>query len=77
VFAYCSGQGEKVHLFVGRTDGTIVDSRGDRNFGWDPIFQPEGYDLTYAEMDDGAKNKVSHRYRAIAKLQQYLDDLKD
>ena len=37
-------------LFVGRTDGSIVPARGPLDFGWDPVFQPDGFDATYAEM---------------------------
>jgi len=37
-------------LFVGRTPGSIVEPRGSRDFGWDPVFEPEGYDKTYAEL---------------------------
>jgi len=47
--------------FVGRTEGRIVPARGPHSFGWDPIFEPEGTGLTYAEMDAEAKNKISHR----------------
>ncbi|KAL0433060.1 UNVERIFIED_CONTAM: Inosine triphosphate pyrophosphatase [Sesamum latifolium] len=44
----------------------IVPPRGPNDFGWDPIFQPDGYDKTYAEMAKEEKNKISHRYRALA-----------
>jgi inosine triphosphate pyrophosphatase len=39
---------EEPILFIGKTEGKIVDARGDNNFGWDPIFEPEGFDKTYA-----------------------------
>jgi inosine triphosphate pyrophosphatase len=71
-FAYCSGPGETVHLFQGKTDGHIVSPRGSLNFGWDPIFQPVGYNQTYAEMDKVIKNSISHRYRALNKLKVFL-----
>mgnify|MGYP006162458309 FL=1 len=64
--------------FVGRTNGTIVPERGDNAFGWDPIFQPEKYadgsdnNQTYAEMDKDAKNLISHRYRALMQLSEYV-----
>lgn len=48
--------------FVGRTEGKIVPARGPADFGWDPIFQPDGFDTTYAEMDKDVKNTISHRW---------------
>ena len=41
-------------------------------FGWDPIFQPDGYATTFAEMDNVEKNKISHRSRALAKVKEFL-----
>lgn len=52
--------------------GIIVEPRGPRDFGWDPIFQPNGYNLTYAEMPKEEKNKISHRFRALDALQQHF-----
>jgi Ham1 family len=49
-------------VFVGRTEGRIVAARGPPHFGWDPIFQPHGYEETYAEMDKSVKNLISHRW---------------
>ena len=72
IFAYAKSAADEPRLFVGTTNGTIVPPRGNRNFGWDPVFQPDGYVKTYAEMDDGAKNKISHRYRAIELLRRFL-----
>lgn len=72
-FAYCPGPGQEPILFEGRTDGNIVSARGPNNFGWDPIFEPvEGDGKTYAEMASADKNKISHRYRALEKLKDYL-----
>jgi inosine triphosphate pyrophosphatase len=48
-FAYCE-PGSAPILFEGRTHGTIVPARGPTNFGWDPIFQPDGFSETYAEV---------------------------
>lgn len=59
-------------IFMGKTDGKIVPARGPNAFGWDPIFQPDGFDKTYAELDKEIKNKISHRYRAFQKLKEYL-----
>lgn len=54
------------------TQGKIVPARGPTNFGWDPVFEPAGYDKTYAELDKEVKNSISHRYRSLAKLKEYL-----
>ncbi|KAJ5963322.1 Ham1-like protein, partial [Penicillium vulpinum] len=69
-FAFCRGPGEEPIIFQGRTEGTIVRPRGPAKFGWDAIFEYNG--KTYAEMDKEEKNKVSHRYKALVKLQQWL-----
>lgn len=71
IFAYTKGPDEPVQLCTGRTDGIIVSPRGTDGFGWDSIFQPDGYDMTYGEII-ARKNKVSHRYLAINKLQKVL-----
>ena len=63
-------------LFVGKTPGKIVEPRGSRDFGWDPVFQPEGFDKTYAELPKEIKNTISHRYRAIKELQNYFANKK-
>lgn len=74
IFAYSAGAGDECLLFIGETKGTIVAPRGDTNFGWDAIFQPDGYDLTYAEIDPAAKNKISHRYQALKLVQEFLSN---
>ncbi|KAK7453560.1 nucleoside triphosphate pyrophosphohydrolase ham1, variant 2 [Stygiomarasmius scandens] len=71
-FAYSAGPGSEPILFEGRTDGKIVPARGPPGFGWDAVFEPNGTGLTYAEMPPEQKNKLSHRYRALEKLRQYL-----
>lgn len=71
-FAYTPGPEYDPLVFVGRTPGTIVPARGDNQFGWDPIFQPDGFQETYAEMDKAVKNTISHRYRALDALRTYL-----
>ncbi|XP_060565350.1 inosine triphosphate pyrophosphatase-like [Ruditapes philippinarum] len=77
VFAYCSGEpGSKPELFIGRTPGSIVEPRGPRDFGWDPCFQPEGYDQTYAEMPKVEKNKISHRGRAMELFKKHFSEEK-
>eukprot|EP00516_Mucochytrium_quahogii_P002947 CAMPEP_0203759986 /NCGR_PEP_ID=MMETSP0098-20131031/13358_1 /ASSEMBLY_ACC=CAM_ASM_000208 /TAXON_ID=96639 /ORGANISM=" , Strain NY0313808BC1" /LENGTH=184 /DNA_ID=CAMNT_0050653365 /DNA_START=122 /DNA_END=676 /DNA_ORIENTATION=- len=72
IFAYTDGPSSEVKTFVGRTPGRIVPARGPTAFGWDPVFQPDGFDLTYAEMEKEVKNTISHRYRALDKLREYL-----
>ena len=55
--------------FEGRVDGNIVwPPRGEKGFGYDPMFLPDGATLTYGEMDQGEKHATSHRARAFAKL---------
>jgi XTP/dITP diphosphohydrolase len=59
--------------FEGRVDGTIVwPPRGNRGFGYDPIFLPNGHTLTFGEMDPEAKHAMSHRARAFAQLTHKL-----
>jgi len=72
-FAFAAGPGAEPVLFEGRTPGRIVPARGDNQFGWDPVFQPdEGGGRTYAEMEKAAKNAISHRYRALAGMRAAL-----
>lgn len=63
----------KVRLFEGIVKGCITNEKhGDSGFGYDPIFRPEGYSETFAEMGNEAKNKISHRANAVKKLCEYL-----
>jgi XTP/dITP diphosphohydrolase len=56
-------------LFVGKVDGQVVwPMRGENGFGYDPIFVPNGYDITFGEMDPAKKHAMSHRADAFAKL---------
>ncbi|PSC67711.1 inosine triphosphate pyrophosphatase [Micractinium conductrix] len=73
-FAYSAGPGSEPLVFVGRTEGRIVLARGPHDFGWDPIFEPDGFGQTYAEMDKEIKNGISHRFRALDKLRTHLLD---
>jgi len=62
--------------FEGIVKGKIIlRKRGDLGFGYDPIFMPNGYDRTFAEMDLNEKNEISHRGRAVNKLVQHLKQL--
>ena len=64
----------KVYLFEGIIKGEIIkEKRGNTGFGYDPIFVPEGYNQTFAEMGDEIKNKISHRALAINKLCEFLE----
>ncbi len=66
VLAWPDGHDE---VFEGVMEGQIVwPMRGDQGHGYDPIFQPNGYDKTFGEMDRWEKNKISHRAKAVAKL---------
>ncbi len=61
-------------FFEGVVEGKIVEPRGESDFGWDPIFVPEGFKKTYAEMGMEEKNKISHRKIALEKLKEYLNE---
>ena len=63
-----------VHRFEGIVNGEIIrERRGGEGFGYDPIFQPDGYDQTFAELGADVKDKISHRARAVAKLSEFLE----
>ena len=63
----------KMTTFEGIVNGEIIrEKRGGEGFGYDPIFQPEGYDKTFAELGVNIKNNISHRARAVQKLADYL-----
>ncbi|XP_024527439.1 inosine triphosphate pyrophosphatase [Selaginella moellendorffii] len=72
VFSLALGPGFEPTTFVGRTEGKIVPARGPADFGWDPVFQPDGSDFTYAEMPKDEKNKISHRRRALDKVRDHF-----
>ncbi len=66
-------RGGREHLFEGIVEGRIIDSeRGGEGFGYDPLFIPDGFDRTFAEMSTEEKNSVSHRARAVKKLADFL-----
>ena len=61
------------HSFEGQVDGSITRSKsGSDGFGYDPIFQPNGFDITFSEMSMAEKNAISHRGKAVAKLVAFL-----
>ncbi len=74
--AYPDGHYE---LFEGRVDGHIATKKmhGEEGFGYDPLFVPEGYDCSFAQMSHEAKNSMSHRGRAMQKFLAYLKTLQD
>ena len=64
---------KEVHQFEGIVKGQITRERhGSEGFGYDPIFQPDGYDTTFAELGMDIKNHISHRARAVKKLADFL-----
>lgn len=53
----------------GRSEGRILtERRGEQGFGYDPIFQPDGYDQSYGELGPDVKNRISHRKKALEKM---------
>ena len=73
IFAYKEESGSPIHIFTGVTNGSIVPPRGPLKFGWDPIFMPDTFTETFAEMDSETKNAISHRYKALQILKDFLN----
>lgn len=72
VIAYIDANGHK-HLFEGIVNGRIdFSGHGNEGFGYDPIFIPDGYEISFAEMPLSEKNSLSHRARAMRKFIEYL-----
>lgn len=68
----------KEYFFEGTVEGTIRSERtGVQGFGYDPVFQPTGFDITFAEMSLEEKNKLSHRAKAVEKLVEFLNKFTD
>lgn len=64
---------KKIHQFEGIVNGSIAtEKHGTEGFGYDPIFVPEGYNKSFAQLGEEIKNGISHRARAVAKLVEYL-----
>ena len=63
------------YAFDGRCNGSIIYSkRGENGFGYDPVFVPDGYEETFAELGNAVKNKISHRAKAIERLIKFLSE---
>lgn len=68
----------KTYTFDGIVNGTITTTkRGENGFGYDPIFILEGYEQTFAELGNDIKNQISHRAKAVEKLDEFLTQLSD
>lgn len=68
-----AGPGGAEHVFEGRCDGRLlVEPRGGGGFGYDPLFVPDGFTQSYAELGDDVKNSLSHRARAWKKLAEWV-----
>ncbi|MFI3293730.1 MAG: RdgB/HAM1 family non-canonical purine NTP pyrophosphatase [Rikenellaceae bacterium] len=66
----------KEYLFEGRVDGVITtEELGDEGFGYDPLFTPDGFTETFAQMSTAQKGAISHRGRAVAKLVEFLKNI--
>jgi len=75
VFYYTLNKYEK---FEGTCAGTIAyEPRGTAGFGYDPVFIPDGYTKTFAELGQKVKNRISHRAKALAKFEKYVERLRD
>jgi XTP/dITP diphosphohydrolase len=68
--------GQVLATFEGVVEGRLAEQRrGSRGFGYDPIFIPNGFEETFAQLPEEVKNKISHRAKAICKLQAKLPTL--
>ena len=75
--AICLNIDDQQFLFEGICRGKILtEKQGEKGFGYDPIFQPDGYNVSFAEMSSTAKNKISHRGLAIKRLVEFLKNYK-
>ncbi len=68
--------GGREYLFDGIVEGSLTtEKRGASGFGYDPIFVPEGYTQTFAELGNDVKNRISHRAKAVEKLERFLNQI--
>ena len=74
IIAYIDENAQE-HIFEGEIKGKIIENMaGTNGFGYDPIFVPEGYDKTFAELSSEIKNTISHRARAMEKFLSYINN---
>lgn len=74
IIAYIDENAQE-HIFEGEIKGKIIENMaGENGFGYDPIFVPEGYDKTFAELSSEIKNTISHRARAMEKFLSYINN---
>lgn len=71
IFGYATDK-DNIQYFEGIIEGNVVEPGGDKGFGWDPIFQPNGYKKTFGEMELEEKNSFSMRRIAVEKLKEAL-----
>jgi XTP/dITP diphosphohydrolase len=77
VVAIASPDGTVMNVSEGRCEGTLTFApRGHGGFGYDPLFIPDGYDQTFAELPEDVKNRISHRARALLKTSKFLKSFK-
>ena len=78
VVVIASADGTVLNVSEGICEGTITFApRGNGGFGYDPLFVPDGYSQTFAELPETVKNRISHRARALLKTRQFLTSAKD
>jgi XTP/dITP diphosphohydrolase len=72
---FCVIWNGEIHFLNGKVEGSILEeSKGIDGFGYDPIFVPDGYSQTFAEMDPQEKNSISHRHEAVQKLINFIEN---
>ncbi|MBE6356277.1 MAG: RdgB/HAM1 family non-canonical purine NTP pyrophosphatase [Lentisphaerae bacterium] len=70
-----AANGEVIETFEGEVKGTILtEPRGENGFGYDPVFQPDGFDKSFAELTQEEKNRISHRADAYRKALEFVED---
>lgn len=73
VIAIADGDGKTIHISTGTCEGRIAEApHGTSGFGYDPVFIPDGFDRTFAELQTEVKNRISHRARALSDAAEFL-----